>query len=36
MGPNLIVYTGAAEYGQPSVESVITIEAGKLSVDAIE
>ena len=35
MAPNLVVHTGAAKYGQPGLESTISIEAGKLSIDAI-
>ena len=30
---NLIVHTGAADYGQPDVEGLITIEEGKLNLD---
>ncbi len=34
MTPNLIVHTGAADYGHPDVEGMITINDGKLSIKA--
>jgi predicted phosphohydrolase len=32
---NLIVHTGAADYGHPDIEGMITINAGKLSLKAV-